>query len=63
MPLVDSSSVAGLNRGNNNRTNTFEAALEAKSRALDYLDLIELGNEPDREFHKPWFYSKSPSLT
>ncbi|TLD10910.1 hypothetical protein PgNI_06550 [Pyricularia grisea] len=37
----------GFNRGHNNRTNTFAAALELKKRALPFIDAIELGNEPD----------------
>ncbi|KAH6689036.1 hypothetical protein F5X68DRAFT_230697 [Plectosphaerella plurivora] len=37
----------GFNRGHNNRTNTFAAALELKKRALEFVDSIELGNEPD----------------
>jgi hypothetical protein len=36
-----------LNRGDNNRTNTYEAAKMAKARALKNLWAIELGNEPD----------------
>ncbi len=38
----------GFNRGDNNRTNTFEAIMAVKQRALDYLWAIEIGNEPDR---------------
>lgn len=41
--------MSGLNRANNDRKNTFSAALEAKSRIVDYLAGIELGNEPDSE--------------
>ncbi|KAH6672089.1 hypothetical protein B0J14DRAFT_618426 [Halenospora varia] len=37
----------GFNRGDNNRTNTYEAVLKAKPKALKYLWGIELGNEPD----------------
>ncbi|RWA04355.1 hypothetical protein EKO27_g10750 [Xylaria grammica] len=39
--------ILGFNRGDNDFTNSLEAALAAKSRALDYLWAIELGNEPD----------------
>lgn len=41
--------MSGLNRGNNDRKNTFSAALEAKSRIIDSLAGIELGNEPDSD--------------
>ncbi|KAL4767147.1 hypothetical protein BDW60DRAFT_220775 [Aspergillus nidulans var. acristatus] len=37
----------GFNRGDNNRSNTFTAVVEAKKRALTNLAAIELGNEPD----------------
>ncbi|KAI1859136.1 hypothetical protein JX265_010613 [Neoarthrinium moseri] len=37
----------GFNRGDNNFTNTMEAALTAQSRAGEFLLAIELGNEPD----------------
>ncbi|KAK1148193.1 hypothetical protein N8T08_010838 [Aspergillus melleus] len=36
-----------FNRGDNNRSNTFAAVVEAKKRALNYLSAVELGNEPD----------------
>ncbi|GAW14074.1 hypothetical protein ANO14919_034660 [Xylariales sp. No.14919] len=39
--------ILGFNRGDNDFTNSLEAALAAKSRAVDYLWAIELGNEPD----------------
>ncbi|KAG7285774.1 hypothetical protein NEMBOFW57_008068 [Staphylotrichum longicolle] len=42
-----------FNRGDNNRTNTFEAIMAAKQRALDYLWAIEIGNEPDL-YHLFW---------
>ncbi|KAJ8122812.1 hypothetical protein ONZ43_g1086 [Nemania bipapillata] len=37
----------GLNRGDNDIANSLQAVLAAKSRILDYLWAIELGNEPD----------------
>lgn len=40
----------GSNRGDNNRTNTFEAIMAAKQRALDYIWAVEIGNEPDRRW-------------
>jgi hypothetical protein len=39
----------GFNRGDNNRSKTFAAVVEAKRRALRNLVAIELGNEPDGE--------------
>ncbi|KAH6871488.1 hypothetical protein B0T10DRAFT_568278 [Thelonectria olida] len=50
-----SETILGLNRGLNNRTNTFAAAQEVKARALKNLWAIELGNEPDL-FYKFWKY-------
>ncbi|PVH67974.1 glycoside hydrolase family 79 protein [Cadophora sp. DSE1049] len=37
----------GFNRGDDNKTNTYEAVKMAKSKALKHLWAIELGNEPD----------------
>ena len=37
----------GFNRGDNNRTNTYLAVVDAKERALSHLWAVELGNEPD----------------
>ncbi|SPO00782.1 uncharacterized protein DNG_03530 [Cephalotrichum gorgonifer] len=51
IPGFGAKTMLGFNRGDNNRTNTFQAALAAKSKALDYLDLIELGNEPDLYYY------------
>ncbi|RGP75985.1 hypothetical protein FSPOR_432 [Fusarium sporotrichioides] len=47
--------ILGLNRGLNNRTNTFAAALMAQAKAKDNLWALELGNEPDL-FYKYWQY-------
>ncbi|KAJ4177854.1 hypothetical protein NW755_013616 [Fusarium falciforme] len=44
-----------FNRGLDNRTNTFAAIMEAKSRVQKYLWALELGNEPDL-FYKYWQY-------
>lgn len=37
----------GFNRGDDNRTNTYLAVVDAKERALGQLWAVELGNEPD----------------
>ncbi|KAF3386922.1 hypothetical protein F1880_001326 [Penicillium rolfsii] len=37
----------GFNRGDNNRSNTYRAVLDAKKRVLSHLWAVELGNEPD----------------
>ncbi|KAL6912444.1 hypothetical protein FSST1_010204 [Fusarium sambucinum] len=47
--------ILGLNRGLNNRTNTFSAASMAKAKANEQLWALELGNEPDL-FYKYWQY-------
>ncbi|KAM0206259.1 hypothetical protein ACHAQI_008359 [Fusarium lateritium] len=47
--------ILGLNRGLNNRSNTFAAASMAKVKAADNLWALELGNEPDA-FYKYWQY-------
>lgn len=39
----------GFNRGRDNKSNTFEAILEARKRASNNIYAIELGNEPDRK--------------
>ncbi|WAO88942.1 Glyco-hydro-79C domain-containing protein [Fusarium falciforme] len=50
-----SETILGFNRGLDNRTNTFAAIMEAKSRVQKYLWALELGNEPDL-FYKYWQY-------
>ncbi|KAJ0426845.1 hypothetical protein BJY00DRAFT_306836 [Aspergillus carlsbadensis] len=47
IPEYGGETILGFNRGDNNRSNTFEAVVEAKKRALSNLAAIELGNEPD----------------
>ncbi|KAI8718176.1 Glyco-hydro-79C domain-containing protein [Fusarium sp. LHS14.1] len=44
-----------FNRGLNNRTNTFAAVMEAKSRVQEYLWALELGSEPDL-YYEYWRY-------
>lgn len=43
----------GLNRGGNNRSNTFAALQVAKAKVARSLEAIELGNEPDRKSDSP----------
>ncbi|KAI8714924.1 Glyco-hydro-79C domain-containing protein [Fusarium sp. LHS14.1] len=43
----------GLNRGNNDKANSFAAAIKAKSIAGKYLWAVEMGNEPDRKWIHP----------
>ncbi|KAL2802462.1 hypothetical protein BJX63DRAFT_437848 [Aspergillus granulosus] len=47
IPEYGGETILGFNRGDNNRSNTFAAVVEAKKRALGNLAAIELGNEPD----------------
>ncbi|KAI0024059.1 hypothetical protein F4780DRAFT_798306 [Xylariomycetidae sp. FL0641] len=47
IPIWGAQTILGLNRGDDNFTNTMEAALVAKSKTEGYLYAIELGNEPD----------------
>ncbi|KAL3482979.1 hypothetical protein BJX62DRAFT_245344 [Aspergillus germanicus] len=47
IPEYGGEAILGFNRGDNNRSNTFAAVVEAKKRALRNLAAIELGNEPD----------------
>ncbi|OQD64456.1 hypothetical protein PENPOL_c007G07799 [Penicillium polonicum] len=51
--------ILGLNRGLNNRSNTFSAALEANARTSDHLWALELGNEPD--LYEFWKYPVATS--
>ncbi|KAH8901723.1 hypothetical protein GQ53DRAFT_790114 [Thozetella sp. PMI_491] len=58
IPRFGAETLLGFNRGDNNRSNTFEAVLAAKARpnVMGNLWAIELGNEPDlylSYWHKP----------
>ena len=52
----------GLNRGSNNRSNTFTALKVAKSKVARFLTAIELGNEPDGK-HPARHHFRIPILT